>query len=122
MKWQMISYPGHVSNTLLPEADRAVARVVARESGHSERREHSGMRVLLSVQVARPERRAGLLVMRRSGVRLPKAAPKAAPTRKPSSYRVSEPITDSPSSYRATRAAQTPPLPRQPGGPLLFVG
>jgi hypothetical protein len=29
---------------------------MARESGHSERREHSGMRVLLSVQVARPER------------------------------------------------------------------
>jgi hypothetical protein len=27
-----------------------------------------------SVQVARPERRAGLLVMRRSGVRFPKAA------------------------------------------------
>jgi hypothetical protein len=51
---------------------------VARESGHSERREHSGMRVLLSVQVARPERLAVLLVMRRSGVRFPKAAPRSA--------------------------------------------
>jgi hypothetical protein len=51
-----------------------VARVVARESGHSERREHSGTRVLLSVQVASPERFRGLLVMRRSGVRFPKAA------------------------------------------------
>jgi hypothetical protein len=52
-----------------------VARVVARESGHSERREHSGTCVLLSVQVACPGRCAGLLVMRRSGVRLSKAAP-----------------------------------------------
>jgi hypothetical protein len=53
---------------------RVVARVVARESGHSERREHSGTCVLLSVQVACPGRCTGLLVMRRSGVRFPKAA------------------------------------------------
>jgi len=35
---------------------------------------HSGAGVLLSAQAAEPERPAGLLVMRRSGVRFPKAA------------------------------------------------
>jgi hypothetical protein len=45
-----------LSNTLLPETGRVVARVVARESGYSERGEHSGTRVLLSVQVACLER------------------------------------------------------------------
>src|SRR5689334_24279304 len=44
----------------------------------SVRREHSGTGMLLSVQVAGLERSPGLLVMRRSGVRYPKAAPKAA--------------------------------------------
>jgi len=53
----------------------AVARVVARNQEHAVHREHSGAQVPRSVQVASPERYAGLLVMRRSGVRFPKAAP-----------------------------------------------
>ena len=56
------------------KAGRAVARVVARNSERTVHSEHSGTQVLLSVQVARPERCAGLLVMRGSGVRFPKAA------------------------------------------------
>jgi hypothetical protein len=56
------------------KAGRAVARIVARESEHTVRQVHSGTQVLLSAQVACPGRCAGLLVMRRSGVRFPKAA------------------------------------------------
>jgi hypothetical protein len=78
-----------------------VARVVARESGHSERREHSGMRVLMpftgllnripkyvaSRTLTGPLAWHGseLLAGDRSGVRLPKVAPKVAPSRKTSS-------------------------------------
>jgi hypothetical protein len=51
-----------------------VARIVTRGPEHAVRREHSGARALLSVQVVCLERYAGLLVMRRSGVRFPKAA------------------------------------------------
>ena len=53
---------------------RAVARAVARNSERTVHSERSGTRALLSVQVARQERHGGLLVMRRSGVRFPKAA------------------------------------------------
>ena len=55
-------------------AGRAVARIVAQDLEHAVRGEHSGTRAPLSVQAASPERYAGLLVMRRSGVRFPKAA------------------------------------------------
>jgi hypothetical protein len=68
--------PVNASNTLLPECGRIVARVVARNSERTVRSEHSGTRVLLSVQAADSERCPGLLVMRRSGVRFPKAAPR----------------------------------------------
>ena len=68
-----MSAPPYASNTLLPEDMLVRGRVVARKSGHAVRREHSGTRVLQSAQVAHPGRNAGLLVMRRPGVRFPKA-------------------------------------------------
>jgi hypothetical protein len=51
-----------------------MARIVARDPEHAVRREHYGTQVKLSMQVAGPEQRPGLLVVRRSGVRFPKAA------------------------------------------------
>ena len=53
-------------------------RIVAREPRAHRALSTFRADVLLSVQVARAEQRAGLLVMRRSGVRYPKV-PKAAP-------------------------------------------
>ena len=73
---QPVSAFGPRSNILLPEfvtglwADSWTGRL--ERPAHWE---HSGKRVALSVQVARLGRRVGLLVMRRSGVRFPKAAP-----------------------------------------------
>jgi hypothetical protein len=52
------------------KAGRAVARVVARDLERTVHSEHSGAQVLLSVQVACPERCPGLLVMRKSPVRI----------------------------------------------------
>jgi hypothetical protein len=51
-----------------------VDRIVDRNPVHGVRQVHSGPHVLVSVQVGGPERGPGFLVMRRSGVRFPKAA------------------------------------------------
>jgi hypothetical protein len=63
------------SNILLPKGwPRPWTESWTGSPEHPVRREHSGTRVQQSVQVASPERFAGLLIMRRSGVRFPKAA------------------------------------------------
>jgi hypothetical protein len=58
---------------------RAVARVMARDPERAVRSDHSGTRVALSVQAGCLEHLAAFLVMRRSGVRFPKAAPLVQP-------------------------------------------
>lgn len=93
-----------------------MARIVARNPKRSERSEHSGTHVLPSVQLVRPGRYRGLLVMRRSGVRFPKAAPKAAPleTRR---YQAFQPGAWSSSSFDLQLKRPKCPrnVPAQPG-------
>ena len=79
--WPASRWPGlciirvYPSNILLPRGwPRPWTESWTGSPEHSVRSERSGTCALPSVQVARLERCAGLLVMRRSGVRFPKAA------------------------------------------------